>query len=61
MSEAEFVDALAKPGKDAQFPPLDNDSMKAAYPGTYQSLLQIVHTCGERLNGEMASHLENTR
>ena len=35
--------------------------MKEAYPGTYQSLLQIVHTCGERLNGEMASHMENTR
>ncbi len=61
MSEAEFVDALANVGKDTRFPPLDNDSMKAAYPGTYQSLLQIVHTCGERLNGEMASHLENTR
>ena len=61
MSEAEFADALANVGKDAQFPPLDNDSMKAAYPGTYQSLLQIVHTCGERLNGEMARHLENTR
>lgn len=61
MSEAEFVDALANSGKGVQFPPLDNDSMKAAYPGTYQSLLQIVHTCGERLNGEMTSHLENTR
>ena len=61
MSEAEFADALASVGKDAQFPPMDNDSMKSAYPGTYQSLLQIVHTCGERLNGEMASHLENVR
>ena len=61
MSEAEFVEALAHPGKDAQFPPLDHDTMKAAYPGTYQSLLQIAHSCGERINGEMASHLENTR
>ena len=61
MSEAEYVQALANPGKDAKLPPLDHDSMKEAYPGTYQSLLQIVHTCGERLNGEMTSHLENTR
>ena len=61
MNEAEFADALASVGKDARFPALDNDSMKADYPGTYQSLLQIVHTCGERLNGEMANHLENTR
>ncbi|MBD5098911.1 MAG: helix-turn-helix transcriptional regulator [Clostridiales bacterium] len=61
MSEAEYTQALANPGKDAKFPPLDHDAMKAAYPGTYQSLLQIVHTCGERVNGEMGSHLENTR
>ena len=61
MNEAEYVEALAHPGKDAQLPPLDHDSMKAAYPGTYQSLLQIVHTCGERINGEMGGHLENTR
>lgn len=61
MSEAEYVEALNSMGKDAKFPPMDHASMKEAYPGTYQSLLQIVHTCGERLNGEMSSHLENTR
>lgn len=61
MSEAEYVEALSNPGKDARFPPMDHTSMKAAYPGTYQSLLQIVHTCGERLNGEMSGHMENTR
>ena len=60
MSEAEYCRALSNPGKGAQFPPLDHDSMKTAYPGTYQSLLQIVHTCGERLNGEMSSHIDNT-
>jgi hypothetical protein len=26
--------------------------MSKNYPGTYQSLLQIVHSCGERLNTE---------
>jgi len=61
MSEAEYVSALSSPGKNAKFPPLDHEAMKSAYPGTYQSLLQIVHTCGERLNSEMASHMENTR
>ena len=61
MSEAEYVDALNSPGKGAKFPPMDHASMKEAYPGTYQSLLQIVHTCGERVNGEMASHLEHTK
>ena len=61
MSEAEYVSALSNPGKNAKFPPLDHEAMKSAYPGTYQSLLQIVHTCGERLNSEMASHMENTR
>lgn len=61
MSEAEYVEALNSTGKDAQYPPMDHSAMKTAYPGTYQSLLQIVHTCGERLNGEMSSHMENTR
>ena len=61
MSEAEYAQALADPGKDAQFPPLDHASMKAAYPGTYQSLLQIAHSCGERINGEMSSHMDSTR
>ena len=61
MSEAEYVSALSSPGKNAKFPPLDHEAMKSAYPGTYQSLLQIVHTCGERLNGEMSSHMDNTK
>ena len=61
MSEAEYVEALSFPGKGVQFPPMDHASMKEAYPGTYQSLLQIVHTCGERINSEMAGHLESTR
>lgn len=61
MSESEYVQALASPGKTARFPAMDHASMKEAYPGTYQSLLQIVHTCGERLNGEMSAHIENTR
>ncbi len=61
MTEAEYLAALANPGKDAKFPSMDHSAMQEAYPGTYQSLLQIVHSCGERLNGEMSSYLERTR
>lgn len=61
MTEAEYLAALANPGRDAQFPAMDHDAMKEAYPGTYQSLLQIIHACGERLNGEMSNHLEQNR
>ena len=61
MSESEYAQALNSPSKDTRFPAMDHSSMKAAYPGTYQSLLQIVHTCGERLNGEMSSHMDNTK
>ena len=61
MTETEYLAALANPGRDAQFPAMDHSAMKETYPGTYQSLLQIVHSCGERLNGEMNSYLERTR
>ncbi len=59
LSETEYVAALYAQHKEAQqFPDLSHDAMTAAYPGTYQSLLQIVHVCGERLNKEMANHIE---
>lgn len=56
LSETEYVEALAEAGKSGQFPSMTHDDMSAAYPGTYQSLLQIIHTCGERLNGEFEAH-----
>ena len=56
LNEAEYVRALSNPGEKAEFPDMTHDSMKQAYPGTYQSLLQIVHTCGERLQGIIGSH-----
>lgn len=56
LSETEYVEALAETDKNAKFPPMDHDAMSAAYPDTYQSLLQIVHTCGERLNWEYEAH-----
>ena len=56
LSEAEYTDALASPGKDVVFPPMSHTSMTENYPGTYQSLLQIVHSCGERMNAQMEQH-----
>ena len=59
LNEAESVATLAGQNKEAQqFPDMSHDAMTAAYPGTYQSLLQIIHVCGERLNKEMANHIE---
>lgn len=49
--ETDYVDALYAHAKDkGAFPEMDHASLSAAYPGPYQSLLQIVHTTGERIN-----------
>lgn len=61
LTETEYAEALSGQAKEGGFPPMSHDEMAAAYPGTYQSLLQIIHTCGERLNGEMRSHSGNTK
>ena len=62
LSETEYAAALCAQRKEAQqFPDLSHDAMTAAYPGTYQSLLQIVHVCGERLNKEMATHVDQIK
>ena len=49
FSESDYVEALASEKKKGEFPPMTHDEMTAAYPGTYQSLLQIVHATGERV------------
>ena len=61
LSEAEYTDALASPGKDVVFPPMSHTSMTENYPGTYQSLLQIIHSCGERMNAQMEQHRDAAR
>lgn len=53
-AEVDYVDALAAQTKDkGTFPPMNHDALLAAYPGAYQSLLQIVHNSGERINHRM--------
>ena len=55
-SEAEYVDALAAHVKEkGSFPAMNNDALMENYPGLYQSLLQIIHTTGERVNRQLAS------
>lgn len=52
-SEADYLDTLAAQVKDAgrdSFPVITNDTLAQSYPGAYQSLLQIVHNTGERVN-----------
>ena len=61
LSEAEYTDALACSGKDAVYPPMSHTAMTENYPGTYQSLLQIIHSCGERMNAQMEQHRDAAR
>ena len=52
-SEADSLDALAAQVKDAgrdSVPVITNDTLAQSHPGAYQSLLQIVHNTGERVN-----------
>lgn len=50
LSEADYVEALAQHAKEkGNFPAMNNDALSKYYPGPYQSLLQIIHTTGERI------------
>ncbi len=55
-SEAELAGVLTAHGKEkGPMPELSNDALARDYPVLYQSLLQIVHNTGERVNGIMAA------
>lgn len=53
VSEGQYLSGVYNERKKGTFPDLSHDAMSQAYPGTYQSLLQIIHVCGERLNHEL--------
>lgn len=56
FSEADYVEALASHAKEkGSFPPMNHDSLMENYPVLYQSLLQIIHTTGERINRRSGS------
>jgi len=51
LSEAEYLDALTAHVKDkGELPEMTNDALARDYPVLYQSLLQIIHNTGERVN-----------
>ena len=55
-AETELVDALATYAKDkGEFPGMSHAALTENYPGHYQSLLQIIHSTGERINRRVSS------
>ena len=61
LNEADYLEALTQSKGKHKFPDMSHDQMMDNYPGTYQSLLQIIHACGERLNGDMKSHRDRVK
>lgn len=61
FNESQYLEGIYCERKKGKFPDLSHDALSREYPGTYQSLLQIVHSCGERLNSERAYHREHTK
>lgn len=50
-AEVDYVDALAVHVKEkGDFPAMNHEALAQNYPGPYQSLLQITHNTGERIN-----------
>ncbi len=60
--ESDYVDALAVHVKEkGAFPPMSHTALSEAYPGPYQSLLQIIHTAGERINRNIHDHRKGSK
>ena len=50
-SRVELAEALAAHVKEkGAYPDMSHDALAKAYPVHYQSLLQIIHSTGERVN-----------
>ena len=53
LSRCDFQDALDAAVREKKtFPDLSHDTLAQSYPGVYQSLLQVIHTAGRRVNNE---------
>ncbi len=58
-SEVDLADALAAHAKaKGAFPAMTHDALAQNYPVLYQSLLQIVHNTGERINKSFSNRPE---
>lgn len=56
LAEGAFVQALAQHVKEkGALPTLTNDALAENYPVLYQSLLQVVHNTGERINATVSA------
>lgn len=61
-AEADYVDALAAHVKEkGAFPAMNNEALSQAYPGPYQSLLQIIHNTGERINRHQSARRADSK
>lgn len=61
-TEVEYVDALAQHVKEkGRFPSMNHEALVQNYPGPYQSLLQIIHTTGERVNNRILVHRPDSK
>lgn len=55
-AEADLVDALTAHVKEkGELPDMSHAALAEAYPSHYQSLLQIIHSTGERINRRMSA------
>lgn len=61
LIETDYVEAVYEMVGTEKFPPMSHDELAAAYPGTYQSLLQIIHSCGGSLNGMLQHYKKTTK
>ena len=53
--ELDYAEALAEHARvKGEFPNMSNEALTRSYPGQYQSLLQIIHTTGERIEKRTA-------
>ena len=58
-SQAELEDALAAHAKDkGPMPDMDHEALTRDYPVLYQSLYQLIHAAGERINGLMSARIQ---
>ena len=57
-SEVDFMDTLVLDSRDYPAPEINNATLSESYPGTYQSILQIIHNTGARINKQAETHRE---
>ena len=53
FSEVELVETLKADAKNYPAPEINNRVLSENYPGTYQSILQIIHNTGSRLRQQL--------